>query len=111
MATSELPDVVATYQHAHDRRDTEAALAAFSTDATVTDEDHVYTGTERIRWWLGNAASEYTDTRTLTGVDDHGDGLHVVHNHLSGDFPGNEVDLHFRFQLRDGLIHQLDIAP
>lgn len=111
MSATDLPDVIAAYQQAHDRHDTETALATFSPDATVVDDDATYTGTERIRWWLTNVASEYTYTRTLTGADDLGDGVHVVRNHLTGNFPGGEVDLHHRFHLRDGLIHHLDIAP
>lgn len=111
MSSTTLPAVIEIYQRAHDRRDTEAAIAAFGADATVVDEDTTYTGTERIHWWLENAASEFTYTRTLTGVDDVGDGVVVVHNHLSGDFPGGEADLRYRFELRDDLIHRLEIAP
>ena len=81
------PDIIDTYQQAHDRRDTDAALAVFTADATVVDEGHTYTGIERIRWWLDNAASQYTYTRALTSIDDHGNGTYTVHNHLSGDFP------------------------
>ena len=77
----------------------------------MIDEAVAYTGADRIRWWLTHAASEYTYTRTLTGVEDLGDGAYLVHNHLSGDFPGGEADLRYRFQLRDGLIHRVEIAP
>jgi ketosteroid isomerase-like protein len=111
MPPIDVPDVISAYQQAHDRRDAEAALASFGPDATVVDDGTTYVGTERIRWWLGNAASEYTYTRTLTGADDLGDGAYLVHNHLSGNFPGGEVDLRYRFQLRDGLIHHVEIAP
>ena len=109
--TTDVPDIIEAYQRAHDRHDTAAALATFSRDATVTDEDTTYHGTERINEWLTNAASEYTYIRTHTGTEHLGNDTYLVHNHLSGDFPGNEVDLRYRFQLRDGLIHQLDIAP
>jgi hypothetical protein len=34
---SELPDVVAIYQDAHDRGDVETALAAFAPNASVVD--------------------------------------------------------------------------
>lgn len=60
MPQSDVPDVIAAYQQAHDRRDTEAALAAFGPDATVIDDGTTYTGAERIGWWLSNTASEYT---------------------------------------------------
>ncbi len=111
MSGATLPSVIETYQRAHDHRDADAAITAFGADATVVDEGATYTGAERIRWWLERTASEYTYTRTLTGVDDLGGGVVVVHNHLSGDFPGGEVDLRYRFELRGDLIHRLEIAP
>ena len=111
MSANDLPDVIAAYQRAHDRHDVATALATFSPVATVIDDGSTYTGTDRITWWLANAASEYTYVRTLAGIDHLGDDLYVVRNHLTSDFPGGEVDLHYRFQLRDGLILHLDIAP
>ena len=111
MSKQELPAVIETYQHAHDQRQTDKALAAFADDATVIDEGDSYAGTDRIRWWLENAASEFTFTRTLISVEDLGGGVHLVHNHLAGNFPGGEADLGYRFQLRNGLIAHLEIAP
>jgi hypothetical protein len=109
--STELPDRIDTYLRAHDQRDTDSALTTFSDDATVVDEGNTYTGTDRIRWWLDNSSSEYTYTRTLTGIDSEGNGNYVVHNHLVGNFPGGEVDLRFQFKLADELIHRLEIAP
>ena len=111
MTTPALPTVIDTYQRAHDQRDTDTAITTFRPNATVIDEDTTFSGTEHIRRWLTHAASEYTYTRTLTGVDHLDDGVYIVHNHLSGDFPGSEVDLRYRFELRDNLIHHLTIAP
>ncbi len=111
MRTTDRPGVIDAYQRAHDEHDTVAALATFHPDATVIDDGVTYSGSERVRGWLTDVASEYTYTRTLTGVDDLGDGVYIVHNHLTGDFPGGEVDLRYRFALRDGLIHHLEIAP
>jgi len=41
------------------------------------------------------------------------DGLqrHDVYTHLEGNFPGGTVDLTNRFQLRNGRITRLEIAP
>jgi hypothetical protein len=111
MSARELPAVIETYQQAHDRRDTEGSIASFGPDATVIDEETTFSGTERIRWWLDNAATEYTYTRTLIDVEQLGPDVYVVHNHLSGNFPGGEADLKHRFELRDGLIQRLEIAP
>ena len=111
MSLSELPEVIGGYQAAHDRPDVDAAVAAFAPDATVLDDGATYVGAASVRSWIATAASEFTYTRTLTGFDDLGDGVYVVRNHLEGDFPGGEVDLHYRFQIRDGLIEHLEIAP
>jgi hypothetical protein len=105
------PDVIHRYQDAHDRRDTDAALAAFIVDAIVRDDGHEYRGTTEIRDWLASAAVEFTYTRTMvtaTAVDEH---RWVVTNRLEGDFPGGGVDLQYRYRLEDQLIRQLDIAP
>jgi ketosteroid isomerase-like protein len=109
--TNDLPHIISTYQHAHDLHDTDAAIAAFSPDATVIDDGSTYTGTDEIRAWLDRTANEYTYARTLTGIDDHGDGAYTVRNHLDGDFPGGQVDLRYRFELSDGRIRSLHIAP
>ena len=102
------PAVIQRYLVARDARDTEGALAAFSPDGKVTDEQHDYHGTQQIREWLDTAAAEFTFTRTLLSSDVDGDTW-VLSNRLEGDFPGGLVDLDFAFS-RDGLISELVIA-
>ncbi len=109
--TPELPDVVSRYQQAHDRRDTDAALATFSEDAHVADDGKEYRGSDEIRGWLDTAAAEFTFTRTLVSTALTGDDTWLVVNHLAGDFPGSPVDLRYRFVLEDGRITELEIAP
>ena len=108
---SALPEVVSRYQQAHDRRDTEVALSAFSPDARVVDDGHEYHGTDEIRTWLATAASQFTFTRTLIGAEVTGAATWVVVNRLEGDFPGGVVDLRYRFVLTGDLISELVIAP
>jgi hypothetical protein len=108
---AELPDVVARYQDAHDRHDTDAALARFAADARVTDEGHDYRGTDEIRDWLSRASVEFTYTRTLVDATSTAPDTWLVTNHLEGNFPGGVVDLRYRFVIVDGLIRELDIAP
>jgi hypothetical protein len=106
---SELPDLVTTYLRAHQARDLDTAIACYGADASVTDEGRTYNGPDEIRAWLARSASEFTYTIETTGAtkvdDDHYDVMH----HLEGNFPGGEVDLHFRLTLRDGRIAQLVI--
>lgn len=106
-----VPEIVGRYQAAHDRRDAATALAAFTADATVTDDGSTYVGTDEVRRWLETAASEFTYTRTLIGAEPQDDHTWIVRNNLTGDFPGGTVDLAYRFVVRDGLIERLDIVP
>jgi SnoaL-like domain len=108
-----LPTVIRQYQEAHDRHDIDTALATFAATATVIDENQEWSGIEEIRTWLVKTSTEYTFTRTLLGA--HADGEHswVVRNRLEGNFPGNIVELRYRFTLDvDGdRILGLSIAP
>jgi ketosteroid isomerase-like protein len=105
------PDVIRRYQDAHDRHDTETALATFTPDARVIDEGHEHKGTDAIRHWLETAATEFTYTRTLITAESLDHKTWLVVNRLEGDFPGGVVDLRYRFQLSGGLISELVIAP
>jgi hypothetical protein len=108
---TEPPEIVGAYQDAHDRRDTEAALATFADNARVTDDGRDYRGRDEIRDWLSRASVEFTYTRTLLDATRAAPNTWLVTNHLEGNFPGGVVDLQYRFVVADGLIRQLDIAP
>lgn len=107
--SSEPPEVIRNYLKAYQARDLEAALETYMPDATVTDEGRTYHGPEEIRAWLSRSASEYTYTIEMTGAakvdNDHYDVIH----HLEGNFPGGQVDLHFRFTLHGRKIARLVI--
>ncbi|MGV0644033.1 nuclear transport factor 2 family protein [Mycolicibacterium sp. XJ879] len=107
----ELPDIVRTFLSAQSDSDPDAAAAAFTSDAKVTDEEQTYRGGREIAAWLRRAGSEYTyttefDHATMAGAN------HVdVVQHLEGNFPGGVADLHFRFTLEGGRISRLVIEP
>ena len=107
---TELPEVVGRYQDAHDRRDTESALATFAAGARVTDDGHDYRGRDEIRDWLSRVSVEFTYTRTLLDATPTAPDTWLVTNHLEGNFPGGVVDLRYRFVIANGLIRELDIA-
>ena len=106
---AQLPEVITIYLTAHQARDLDRAVSSYQPDATVTDEGRAYHGHDEIRAWLSRSASEFTYTAEVTGATrldaDHYDVAH----HLEGDFPGGQVDLRFRFTLRDGAIARLVI--
>ncbi len=110
-AGASLPDVIQRYLRAHDARDTSAALATFTHDATVTDDGDTVGGHQQIRGWLGKAASQFTYERTLLEVTSPGSDEWVALNNITGNFPGGTVDLTYRFTLDQGLIQALVIAP
>jgi len=107
----DLPQVIATYQAAHDRRDVSTARAQFTADATVVDDGHTYEGSAGVESFLRTAAAEYTFTRTLIAAEEQAPDRWLVTNHLQGDFPGGDVDLSYEFRLTNGLIARLTIAP
>jgi hypothetical protein len=108
---AQLPEVISRYQAAHDRRDTEAALAAFHPEARVVDEGRERRGLGEVREWLDTTATEFTYTRSFLGAEEEGPGRYLVTCHLEGDFPGGQVDLRYRFEVEDGRIRELVIAP
>jgi hypothetical protein len=106
---AELPEIITTYLKAHDARDLDVAVRTYAPDATVTDEGRTYDGREEIGRWLARSASEFTYTIETTEATELAEDRYDVLRHLEGNFPGGRVDLHFRFNLRDGAIARLVI--
>jgi hypothetical protein len=94
-----------------DGHDIPTALSAFAPQATVTDEGHTYRGTNEIHDWLTKTSTEYRYTRTLLGAKAIDHNTWLIRNRIEGNFPGNVVELRYRFGLTDGLIASLEIAP
>lgn len=105
IAMDQLPATVSAYL----KDPTEPAH--FTADATVVDEGRTHVGIEAVTAWANRASGEYTYTTTPLSAERAGDQRYTVTQHLEGDFPGGEVDLYFRFALRDGLIEHLVIEP
>ena len=111
-ATDEqVPDVIDRYFAAHDRRDTETALASFSFDGRVRDDGHDYVGHDEIRDWLRRATTRFTYTRTGTAASRITDEEWEIGNRLEGNFPGGVVDLRYRVRIDGDLIGELVIEP
>jgi len=107
----DVPNSVRLFQAAHDRRDVVTALAQFSPDAIVVDDGRTYEGVGEVETFLRKAGSEYTYTRTLVSAEEISSSCWRITSHLKGDFPGGQVDLSYEFQLKNGLIKRLTIAP
>jgi ketosteroid isomerase-like protein len=111
MNAANLPATITSYLAAHETRDVETALTAFTPDAVVRDDGHTYRGTDAIRDWLAGTAAEYTFTIELIGASQVDAGHYDVRQRLEGDFPGGMVDLHYRFTLRGPAVSELVIEP
>jgi hypothetical protein len=112
--TNELPAVISRYFDADRVRDVDTIVSCFTDDAAVSDEGQTWRGHDKIRAWRNGPAAEYQytiDVLDATVVEASSAGeRHDVRIHMEGDFPGGEVDLTFRFAVRDGLISTLDIG-
>jgi hypothetical protein len=104
-----MPHYLRHYLRAHRARDVDAAISSFASTAVVVDDGKTYEGLNAIRAWLARSSSEYQYTTTITGVSHIGESQYDVRQHLEGNFPSGEVDLHYRFDLKDGRIVRLII--
>ncbi len=75
-----LPEAVRRYHDAHDHDVIETALSAFTADASVTDENRTYRGSDQIRRWLAAAATQFTYTRTVVRAEQTSPSTWVVVN-------------------------------
>jgi hypothetical protein len=97
-----LPKVITGNLEARREGDLEAALRGFALDATVVDEGMTHEGMEVIRSWMSRSATEYTYTVEPVALVRTNHDQYDVLQHLEGNFPGGQIDLHFRFTLREG---------
>ena len=109
-AWEKLPDIVASYLRAHVTQDFATAVTYLPEDVTVLDNGEVLQGREETFELFDKSAKDYDVETTLNSVSRPADGLWEVGTHLSGNFPGGEVDLRMIFTLVDGVIQKLDIT-
>ncbi len=109
--STELPDIVSRYFERDRDRDIESIVGLFAEDATVIDEGEERRGLTEIRAWQTGAASEYTYTTEITGVEALGPDRYLVSGRLTGNFPGGTADLKWDFRIAGQEITRLVIAP
>jgi len=92
-------------------RDYEAAAACFTEDAVVEDEGLSHRGREAIRRWQEDTRAKWQYSISETGGKPDAEKVgYVVSAHLSGNFPGGEADVEYRFRFRGDLIAHLRIT-
>ena len=112
---NQLPAVISRYFDADRVRDVDAIVSCFTDDAAVSDEGQTWRGHDKIRAWRTGTATKFRYTievldTTAAEAPSAASERHDVHTHMECDFPGGQVDLTFRFVVRDGLISTLDIV-
>ncbi len=105
----QLPQPLADYFAAANADDPDRVAACFAPDAVVRDEGRNRHGRAAIRAWAAEVRRKYHFHAEPLAVEGAGDGT-VVTAHLTGDFPGNPVDLRYRFKLDGAEIIALEIG-
>jgi hypothetical protein len=106
-----MPEIISRYFELDADRNIGSILDLFAHDATVVDEGETRHGTAEIRAWQHGAASKYTYTTEITGIEQLGSNRYRVNGRLTGNFPGGTADLNWDFTIVDDQITQLVIAP
>ncbi|MGE8103907.1 nuclear transport factor 2 family protein [Allorhizobium sp. NPDC080224] len=98
------------YFEGRNARDLARALSGFSETAVVHDESRIHRGRAEIGAWMQDTINAYDDRSRLLSIESEGDDL-LATAEVSGNFPGSPISLRCRFQMTDGLISSLEIAP
>jgi ketosteroid isomerase-like protein len=104
------PEIVTRFMKAAAERNYEAAAACFTEDAVVEDESRSHRGRNAIRRWQEGTRAKWQYSVTETGGKPDAEVGYVVSAHLSGNFPGGEADVEYRFRFRGDLIAYLRIV-
>lgn len=105
-----LPEVVGKYLRAHIEQDFGTAVMFLGENATVIDNGEVLEGREATLELFNASAEQYQVTTTLGTISQPAHDRWQVDTHLSGNFPGGEVDLRMIFTVRDATIDRLEIT-
>lgn len=105
----DLPQPLEAYFAAANTDDADRVADCFTESAIVQDEGHEIHGRGAVRAWAVETRRKYRFQAEVLAIADDADRT-VVTAHLTGDFPGNPVDLRYRFKLADGKIAALEIG-
>jgi len=107
---SSLAPAIAGYIAAANARDSSAATRFFAENANVFDEGNHRVGTQAIAQWMEDTARRYEPRVEVLNVQLR-TGKVLVHNLISGTFPGSPLELRYTFRLDEhGKISRLDIS-
>jgi len=104
-----LPKPLAEYFAAANADDADRVAACFAEDAIVRDEGRDIHGRGAIRAWAKETRRKYRFHAEVMTTEQARDRT-VVIAHLTGNFPGNPVDLDYRFKLAGPEITALEVG-
>jgi ketosteroid isomerase-like protein len=104
-----LPEPLTEYFAAANTDDADRVAACFAEDAVVRDEGRDIHGQRAVRAWAQETRRKYRYHAEVVAVEEAADRT-IVTAHLTGDFPGNPVDLRYRFKLTGNKIMALEIG-
>jgi ketosteroid isomerase-like protein len=107
--TLSLPEKLAAYFAAVNRRDVDGMLSCFAEDALVRDEGEDMRGRAEIRAWIEKTTEKYGITAEIEGMEAHGDAIKIAAR-VSGTFPGSPITLNYNFTLGAREIVGLEIG-
>jgi ketosteroid isomerase-like protein len=105
----ETPKAILDYFAAANGDDADRVAACFAEDGAVRDEGHDIHGRDAVRAWAEETRRKYRFHAEILAIESAADRT-IVTAHLTGDFPGNPVDLHYRFKLTGAKIGALEIS-
>ena len=103
------PKPVAAYFVAANTGGADHVTGCFADDAVVRDEGGEYRGRDAIRGWAEEVRRKYHFHAEVIAVREAADRT-IVTAHLTGDFPGNPVDLRYQFKLAGSRMMALEIG-
>ncbi|MEX3776264.1 nuclear transport factor 2 family protein [Pseudomonas sp. MYb118] len=105
-----LAPAIAAYIAAANARDTSKVASFFAEDANVFDEGQHQVGAQAIAQWMQDTGQRYQPRFEVLNVQQR-TGKVLVHNLVSGTFPGSPLELRYMFRLNEqGKIARLDIS-
>jgi ketosteroid isomerase-like protein len=104
-----LPEPIAEYFAAANTGDVDRVAACFAEHAVVRDEGREIRGRDAILDWAAEVRRKYHFHAEILAIEEAAD-RQIVTAYLTGDFPGNPIQLGYRFRLAGCEIVSLEIG-
>ena len=104
-----LPKVVADLIKAQNNYDSFVYSHCFSETAVVFDEGKTYNGRKEIEQWIAEANAQFKTVMKPVSFEEKVTKS-ILKAEISGNFDGSPVLLTYYFEIKEGLIHSLEIT-